>query len=89
MEPQHRRSEQVGIPTPASVGRRRHAMRILRDDDDEIVLAYEISGTHSSEPRQLVLEWSDGRTTARFDVYPSNWRDLRAADLLALRYQRS
>lgn len=86
MEPQERRPEHDTHPT-ATTGARRHAMRLLRDEHDAIVLVYELTGLHASDPRLLVFEWEGGRSIARAESYPSNWRELKDATLLELRRQ--
>jgi hypothetical protein len=73
------------LTNPSSAARHRHAMRLLRDEHEEIVLVYELSGISESAPRTLVLEWCGGNAIERFDTYPSNWRDLKASALLSLR----
>jgi hypothetical protein len=60
-------------------------MRLLRDEHEDIVLVYELTGINDSDPRTLVLEWCGGRSISRVDSYPRNWRDLKASALLALR----
>ncbi|MGH7677960.1 MAG: hypothetical protein ACRENU_05800 [Gemmatimonadaceae bacterium] len=62
-------------------------MRLIRDDYDEIVLVYELSGPTEGDPRMLVIEGSSGKSVTRLGHYPPNWRQLRDSDLLALRAQ--
>ena len=59
-------------------------MRLVRDNED-LVLVYELSAIQPTEARSLVIEWNSGRQSARLYQYPANWRQLRDADLLALR----
>jgi hypothetical protein len=63
---------------------RRHAMRLLRDEHDDLVLAYELTGARDTDPRMLVIEWSNGGGTQRVHQYPANWRQLTDAELLSL-----
>jgi hypothetical protein len=88
VEPQDRRNQQVGSEISAT-GARRHAMRLLRDESDGIVLAYELTGSAASDPSVLVLEWEGGKSIARNGSYPANWRDLKDSALLELRRQDS
>jgi hypothetical protein len=85
VEPQERTSEQVLTARASTTGSRRHAMRLLRDEYDEIVLVYELAGTAEGDPRTLVIEGSSGNSVTRVSHYPANWRQLRDADLLAMR----
>lgn len=86
MEPQDRITERVGTGT-TTTGSRRHAMRLLRDEYAEIVLAYELTGLSENDPRTLVIECNGGRSVTRLHRYPANWRQMKDADLLALRTQ--
>ena len=86
MEPQDRRSEQTtAAPSESSTGSRRHAMRLVRDNDEGFVLVYELTGLHASDPRSLVIEWGGGRQIVRLYHYPANWRQLKDHELLGLR----
>ena len=87
MEPQERRTGQTPSAGMSTTGTRRQAMRLLRDDHDSIVLVYELTGLLATDPRMLVFEWEGGRSIARADSYPANWRDLKDASLLELRRQ--
>jgi hypothetical protein len=62
-------------------------MRLLRDDFEELVLVYELTGPRETDARMLVIESGGGRAVTRLEHYPANWRQLRDADLLALRSQ--
>ena len=86
MEPLDRSTEQVATDVNTT-GSRRHAMRLLRDEFEEIVLAYELTGLTEQDPRTLVIECSGGRSVSRLHRYPANWRQMKDADLLALRSQ--
>ena len=82
MQPQERFDR---VTTPSGVAAdRRHAMRLVRDNED-FVLVYELSGVQPADARSLVIEWNGGRQNTRLTQYPSNWRQLRDAELLALR----
>jgi hypothetical protein len=87
VEPQERRTPQNSAVQ--STGRHRQAMRLIRDEHEEIVLIYELTGLTASDPRTLVMEWGGGRSTARLDHYPANWRELKDQALLDLRRQDS
>lgn len=52
------------------------------------VLVYELTGLQASDPRSLVIEWGGGTKSTRLYQYPPNWRQLKDAELLALRPQR-
>jgi hypothetical protein len=82
VEPQER-FDRVTTPSGVSASRR-HAMRLVRDNED-FVLVYELSGSETTDSRSLVIEWNGGRQSARLYQYPSNWRQLRDVELLALR----
>ena len=84
VEPQHRRTE----PGLAATAGRRHAMRLVRDEYDEIVLVYELSGMLATDPRVLVIERAANQSITRLSEYPANWRDLKDHDLLSLREPR-
>lgn len=86
VEPRDRMFERVTTPTGVPSSARRHAMRLVRDNED-LVLVYELSGMEFSDPRSLVIEWNGGRKSARLYHYPANWRQLRDTDILALRPQ--
>jgi hypothetical protein len=86
VEPQDRTTQRVDTST-TTTGSRRHAMRLLRDEYDEIVLAYELTGLTEQEPRSLIIESSGGRAVTRLHRYPAHWRQLKDDDLLALRSQ--
>ena len=86
MEPQDRR-EQVLTIGGSTTGSRRHAMRLLRDEFEEIVLVYELTGATEGDPRVLVIESGGGKSVTRLAHYPSNWRQLKDSALLALRSQ--
>ncbi len=88
MEPQHSRNA-PSLADASSSGKRRHAMRLLHDEHEEIVLVYELTGLTESDPRMLVLEWGGGRKISRFESYPANWRQLHDSALLALRTEDS
>jgi hypothetical protein len=82
VEPQERFDR---VTTPSGVAAsRRHAMRLVRDNED-FVLVYELAGPELSDARSLVIEWNGGRQSTRLYEYPSNWRQLRDAELLAMR----
>lgn len=81
MEPQQRRTEPASAPTAG----RRHAMRLVRDEYDEIVLVYELSGMLATDPRVLVIERAANQSITRLSEYPANWRYLKDRDLLSLR----
>lgn len=89
MEPQERRTQHDAHAgaTTSTTGTRRHAMRLLRDEHDAIVLVYELTGLLATDPRLLVFEWEGGRSIARSESYPANWRELKDATLLELRRQ--
>lgn len=87
MEPQERRTGHTPSAGTSTTGTRRHAMRLLRDDHDSIVLVYELTGLLATDPRMLVFEWEGGRSIARADSYPANWRDLKDTTLLEFRRQ--
>lgn len=59
-------------------------MRLVRDNED-FVLVYELAGAQPSDARSLIIEWNGGRQSTRLYEFPSNWRQMRDADLLALR----
>jgi hypothetical protein len=82
VEPQPGNKEPA-VPARATVGKRRNAMRVLKDQNEEMVVVYELVGFDDTEPPILVFEW--GRTSTRLFTYPSNWRDLKDGALLALR----
>jgi hypothetical protein len=84
VEPQQRRSESGLAPTAG----RRHAMRLVRDERDDIVLVYELSGMLATDPRLLVIECAANQSITRLSQYPANWRDLKDLDLLSLREPR-
>jgi hypothetical protein len=84
VEPQERRTESGLAPTAG----RRHAMRLVRDERDDIVLAYELSGMLATDPRLLVIECAANQSITRLSQFPANWRDLRDLDLLSLREPR-
>jgi hypothetical protein len=84
VEPQQRRTESGLAPTAG----RRHAMRLVRDEHDEIVLVYELSGMLATDPRLLVIESAASQAITRLSAYPANWRDLKDHDLLTLREPR-
>jgi hypothetical protein len=71
-------------PRGTPLARHRQSMRLLRDEHDELVLAYELTGARDTDPRMLVIERSDGRGTQRLHQYPANWRQLKDAELLSL-----
>jgi hypothetical protein len=82
VEPQERFDR---VTTPSGVAAsRRHAMRLVRDGED-FVLVYELSGHEPADARSLVIEWNGGRQSTRLYEYPSSWRQMRDAELLALR----
>ena len=83
MEPQGRRSETGVAPTAG----RRHAMRLVRDEHDDIILVYELSGMLATDPRVLVIESAGSSSITRLAQYPPNWRDMKDAELLLLRPQ--
>ena len=91
MEPQDTRSEQgvrtSGSTTISTTGSRRHAMRLIRDEFEQLILVYELTGTSERDPRMLVIESGGGRAPTRLAQYPSNWRQLKDSALLALRAQ--
>ena len=62
-------------------------MRLLRDESEEIVLVYELTGMRNTDPRMLVIESRGGQSVSRLEHYPANWRQLRDIELLALRSQ--
>lgn len=64
-------------------------MRLVRDEHDDIILVYELSGMLATDPRLLVIESAGSQAITRLDRYPSNWRELRDADLLSLRDGRN
>ena len=84
MEPQERRSESGLAPTAG----RRHAMRLVRDEKDDIIIVYELSGMLAADPRLLVIECAANQSVTRLSQYPANWRHLQDAELLALREPR-
>jgi hypothetical protein len=88
VEPQERRTAHAP-PANDATNRRRHAMRLLRDEHDAIVLVYELTGLLASDPRLLVFEWEGGRSISRSDSYPPNWRELKDSTLLELRRQEA
>ena len=88
MEPHERRTEHA-TPAAQTSGARRHAMRLLRDEHDAIVLVYELHGLLATDPRTLVFEWEGGRSIARAGSYPANWREFKDPALLELRRQDS
>ena len=59
-------------------------MRLVRDERDDIILIYELSGMLASDPRLLVIESAANASITRLAQYPANWRDLKDADLLLL-----
>ena len=85
MEPQDRNS---GRDTPdrtrATVGKRRFAMRMIRDPLQGMVLVYQMEPAADDQgPPLLVME--TGEWCVRLDAYPANWRDLKDDELLKLR----
>ena len=64
-------------------------MRLVRDEQDDIILVYELSGMLATDPRLLVIESAGSQAITRLEQYPSNWRELRDADLLSLRDGRN
>ena len=60
-------------------------MRLIRDEFEDIVLVYELTGVTEGDPRTLVIESSSGKSVTRLMHYPPNWRQLRDSALLALR----
>lgn len=59
-------------------------MRLLKDDNEEMVLVYELVGPLESDPRTLIFEW--GRSALHLDKFPANWRNLKDDALLGLRH---
>ena len=85
MDPQE--CSQESASGNSTSGHRRHAMRLLRDESEEIVLVYELTGMRTTDPRMLVIESRGGQSVSRLEDYPANWRQLRDIELLALRSQ--
>jgi hypothetical protein len=59
-------------------------MRLVRDERDDIILIYELSGMLATDPRLLVIESAANASITRLSEYPANWRDLKDGDLLQL-----
>ena len=80
MEPLERTNERKGAP---SLGQRT-AMRMIRDERDEVVLVYETEPSKTNpEPSTLVFE--SRKESLRLAQYPTEWRRLTPEQLLALR----
>ena len=80
MEPLERSKERSGAP---SLGQRT-AMRMIKDERDEVVLVYETEPSKTNQsPPTLVFE--SRRECSRLERFPSEWRRLTPTELLALR----
>jgi hypothetical protein len=79
-------TERAAASTNPVTGRRRCAMRLIRDEFDNIVLVYEVEpSTSAPEPRKLVFESRD--FCEELLQFPIGWRNLGREALLALREQ--
>ncbi|HJQ22209.1 MAG TPA: hypothetical protein VJ867_17865 [Gemmatimonadaceae bacterium] len=68
--------------TRASLGNRRVAMRVVRTPPHGMVLVYEADPV-PGEPRSSLI-FETGGSQTRLAEFPSEWRRLSDADLLAL-----
>jgi hypothetical protein len=58
-------------------------MRLVRDAEQQMILVYElVAPPDEREPSVLVFEF--GAANVRIERYPSDWRTLPDADLLAI-----
>ena len=86
MEPQEgkERSSAQSLGGAPSLGGQRAAMRMVKDERDDVVLVYELEPSKTNtEPPALVFESRKERS--RLSEYPSDWRRLTPEQLLALR----
>ena len=80
MEPVERSKERSGAP---SLGQRT-AMRMIKDERDEVVLVYETEPSKTN-PAPSALVFESRKECSRLERYPSEWRRLTPTELLALR----
>jgi hypothetical protein len=80
VEPLERAQERKGAP---SLGQRT-AMRIVKDEGDEVVLVYE-SEPSKANPAPTALVFESRKESLRLLQYPAEWRRLTPEQLLALR----
>jgi hypothetical protein len=80
VEPLEEAKERKGAP---SLGQRT-AMRMVKDEGDEIVLVYE-SEPSKTNPAPTALVFESRKESLRLSQYPTDWRRLTPEQLLALR----
>ena len=71
----------VRRPARTSLGNRRVAMRVVRHPEQGMVLVYELDPAPGSRS-SLIFE--SGTSCTRLFHYPSDWRRMPDADLIAL-----